>query len=226
MVCAKSRPSSRPKTTSAYYQPPGGDGATAGFYYLNTYNLPSRPLYSLEALSLHEAVPGHHLQLAIQQELEGIPQFRKFSGFTAFIEGWALYTERLGLEMGFYEDPYSDFGRLTMEIWRAGRLVVDTGVHYFGWSRERAIAFMKENSAMSDHNIRAEIDRYIGWPGQALGYKTGEIKIRQLRADAEKQLGDKFDIRSFHDTVLGAGAVPLDVLEANVNAWVESRAAK
>jgi len=211
-----------PKTTSAYYQPPSGDGVTAGFYYLNTYNLPSRPLYSLQALSLHEAVPGHHLQLALQQELTGLPQFRKFSGFTAFIEGWALYTERLGLEMGFYEDPYSDFGRLTMEIWRAGRLVVDTGIHYMGWTRQQAIAFMQENSAMSDHNIRAEIDRYIGWPGQALAYKTGELKIRALRATAEQQLGDRFDIRKFHDTVLGAGAVPLDVLEANVQAWIES----
>ena len=212
-----------PKTTSAYYMRPGGDGATAGFYYLNTYNLPGRPLYSLEALSLHEAVPGHHLQLAIQQEIEGVPEFRKFGGFTAFVEGWALYSERLGLEMGFYEDPYSDFGRLTMEIWRAGRLVVDTGIHYFGWTREQAIAFMQENSAMSDHNIRAEIDRYIGWPGQALAYKTGEMKIRELRALAEEQLAERFDVRSFHDVVLGSGAVPLDLLEANVRSWIKGQ---
>ncbi|MEM9186175.1 MAG: DUF885 domain-containing protein [Planctomycetota bacterium] len=211
-----------PKTSSAYYMRPSGDGATAGFYYLNTYNLPSRPLYSLEALSLHEAVPGHHLQLALQQELEGLPPFRKHSGFTAFVEGWALYAERLGMEMGFYEDPYSDFGRLTMEVWRAGRLVVDTGIHYFGWTRDEAIAFMQENSAMSDHNIRAEIDRYIGWPGQALAYKTGELKIRELRAAAEERLGQRFDVRRFHDVVLGAGAVPLDVLEENVRSWVDA----
>lgn len=209
-----------PKTTTAYYQGPSGDGTTAGFYYLNTYNLPSRPLYSLEALSLHEAVPGHHLQIALQQELEGLPNFRKFGGFTAFIEGWALYAERLGLEMGFYEDPYSDFGRLTMEIWRAGRLVVDTGIHYKGWTRDRAIEYMLANSAMSQHNVRAEIDRYIGWPGQALAYKTGELKIRELRETAETQLGEKFNVRSFHDVVLGSGAVPLDVLEANVKAWI------
>ena len=212
-----------PKTTSAYYMQPGGDGATAGFFYLNTYNLPSRPLYSLEALALHEAVPGHHLQLAIQQELDGMPEFRRFGGFTAFIEGWALYSERLGLEMGFYEDPYSDFGRLTMEIWRAGRLVVDTGIHFKGWTREQAIAFMSANSAMSEHNIRAEIDRYIGWPGQALAYKTGELKIRELRALAEETLGEQFDIRSFHDVVLGSGAVPLDVLEGNVREWIAAQ---
>ncbi|QDU87478.1 hypothetical protein Pla175_08400 [Pirellulimonas nuda] len=209
-----------PKTTSAYYMRPGGDGKTAGFYYVNTYNLPSRGLFDVEALSLHEAVPGHHLQLALQQELEGLPEFRKYSGFTAFIEGWGLYAERLGLEMGFYEDPYSNFGRLNMEMWRACRLVVDTGMHYLGWSREQAIKFMLENSPMSEHNIRAEVDRYIGWPGQALAYKTGELKIRELRARAEEALGDRFDIRAFHDVVLGSGAVPLDVLEANVDAWV------
>lgn len=209
-----------PKTTTAYYQSPSGDGTTAGFYYLNTYNLPSRPLYSLEALSLHEAVPGHHLQLALQQELEDLPKFRKFGGFTAFIEGWALYSERLGLEMGFYKDPYSDFGRLTMEIWRAGRLVVDTGIHYLGWTRDEAIKFMLANSAMSEHNVRAEIDRYIGWPGQALAYKTGELKIRELRAEAEESLGENFDARLFHDVVLGSGAVPLDVLDENVKAWI------
>jgi uncharacterized protein (DUF885 family) len=209
-----------PKTTSAYYMPPSGDRTRAGFYYVNTYNLPSRGLYDLEALSLHEAVPGHHLQIALQQELEDLPEFRKFGGSTAFIEGWALYSERLGFEMGFYEDPYSDFGRLSMEIWRACRLVVDTGMHYFDWSRDDAIKFMLENSAMSEHNIRAEVDRYIGWPGQALAYKTGELKIRELRAKAEKELGTKFDVRGFHDVVLGSGAVPLGVLEQNVNHWI------
>ncbi|MGI9430218.1 MAG: DUF885 domain-containing protein [Bythopirellula sp.] len=209
-----------PRTTTAYYQRPTGDGTRAGFYNLNTYNLKSRPLYMVEALSYHEAVPGHHLQLALQQEIEALPNFRKFGGFTAFVEGWALYSERLGLETGFYTDPYSDFGRLTMEIWRACRLVVDTGIHYFGWTRERAIEFMTDNSAMSEHNIRAEVDRYISWPGQALAYKMGELKIRELRQLAEQQLGERFDIRSFHDMILGSGAVPLDVLEANTKAWL------
>jgi len=175
----------------------------------------------LEALSLHEAVPGHHLQIALQQELEDLPKFRKYTGFTAFIEGWALYAERLGLETGFYQDPYSDFGRLTMEMWRACRLVVDTGIHYFGWTREQAIDYMQANSAMPLHDIRAEVDRYIGWPGQALAYKTGEMKIRALRREAEQQLGERFDVRAFHDVVLGSGAVPLGTLEKNVRAWIE-----
>jgi uncharacterized protein (DUF885 family) len=209
-----------PRTTSAYYQRPTGDGMRAGFFYLNTYNLKARPLFALEALALHEAVPGHHLQLAIQQELDDLPNFRRFSDFTAFIEGWALYAERLGLECGFYADPYSDFGRLSMEMWRACRLVVDTGIHWYDWSRPKAIAFMQENSAQSLHNIEAEVDRYIGWPGQALAYKIGELKIRELRALAEKQLGDRFDVRAFHDRVLSGGAVPLDVLEESVKAWI------
>ncbi|MBP85237.1 MAG: DUF885 domain-containing protein [Planctomycetaceae bacterium] len=212
-----------PKTTTAYYQQPAGDGSQAGFYYVNTYNLKSRPLYGVEALSLHEAVPGHHLQLALQQELTDIPEFRRFSPVTAFIEGWALYAERLGLEVGFYEDPYSDFGRLTYENWRASRLVVDTGMHYLGWTRKQAIDFMASNTALSIHNIESEVDRYISWPGQALAYKTGELKIRELRALAEKELGDGFNIREFHDVVLGSGAVPLDVLEVNVKAYVAAQ---
>lgn len=209
-----------PKTTAAYYQRASGDGTKAGYFFLNTFDLSSRPLYMLEALALHEAVPGHHHQLALQQELEGLSLHRKNSGFTAFIEGWALYAERLGLEAGFYEDPYSDFGRLSMEIWRACRLVVDTGIHYLGWTREEAIAYMTANSAMSDHNIRSEVDRYIGWPGQALAYKTGELKIRELRAKCETELGQAFDIRKFHDAVLANGAVPLDVLERLINEWL------
>jgi uncharacterized protein (DUF885 family) len=210
-----------PQAVFAYYQSPTGDGRRAGFFYINTYNLQSRPLYMLQALSLHEAVPGHHLQIALQQELEHLPSFRKYSGFTAFIEGWALYAERLGLEIGLYEDPYDDFGRLTMEIWRACRLVVDTGIHHLGWTREQAIEFMRANSAMPLHDIRAEVDRYIGWPGQALAYKTGELKIRELRAEAEKQLGEKFDVRAFHDVVLGGGALPLTMLERNVHDWID-----
>jgi uncharacterized protein (DUF885 family) len=209
-----------PQATFAYYQLPTGDGRRAGFFYINTFNLPSRPFYMLESLSLHEAVPGHHLQLALQQELDTLPNFRRYGGFTAFVEGWALYSERLGLEAGFYNDPYSDFGRLTMEMWRACRLVVDTGMHYFGWTRDQAIEFMKENSAMPLHDIRAEVDRYIGWPGQALAYKTGELKIRALRKEAEDRLGDKFDIRAFHDVVLGSGSVPLGVLDSNVHSWI------
>ena len=210
-----------PQTTAAYYMPPAGDGTKAGFYYVNTYNLSSRPLYSIQALSLHEAVPGHHLQLALQQEMKGTPEFRKYARFTAFVEGWALYAERLGLEVGFYEDPYDDFGRLTYEIWRACRLVVDSGLHYFGWTRQQAIEFMEQNSGLSKHNIRAEGDRYIAWPGQALGYKIGELKIRELRKRAETELGDKFDIREFHDVILRQGAVPLDILESHVEAYIE-----
>jgi uncharacterized protein (DUF885 family) len=218
-----------PQTTAAYYMQPAGDRTVAGFYYVNTYDLKSRPLYSIEALSFHEAVPGHHLQLALQQEIEDLPPFRRFAGFTAFIEGWGLYSERLGLEVGFYEDPYSNFGRLNYEMWRACRLVVDTGIHYFGWSRQQAIDYLATNSAMSLHNIRAEVDRYISWPGQALAYKTGELKIRQLRALAEERLGGRFDVRQFHDVVLGSGSVPLSVLEDNVKqylATVESSASR
>ncbi len=211
-----------PQATFAYYQPPTGDGKRAGFFYVNTYNLPARPFYMLESLSLHEAVPGHHLQIALQQELPNLPPFRRYGGFTAYVEGWALYSERLGKEMGFYTDPYSDFGRLTMEMWRACRLVVDTGMHYLGWTRQQAIDYMRENSAMPEHDIRAEVDRYIGWPGQALAYKIGELKIRELRDEAQHELGDRFDVRAFHDTVLATGSVPLDVLEANVRAWINS----
>jgi uncharacterized protein (DUF885 family) len=208
-----------PKTTSAYYFPPAGDGTRAGFYYVNTYDLKSRPLYEYEALSLHEAVPGHHLQLALQMELD-LPNFRRFGGITAFIEGWALYAERLGLEVGFYQDPYSDFGRLTFEMWRATRLVVDTGMHYLGWTRQQAIDFMAENTALSLLNITNEVDRYIAWPGQALAYKIGEIKIRELRTLAEQELGPRFDVREFHGIILENGGIPLDVLEANVKRWI------
>lgn len=211
-----------PYTTTAYYMPAAGDGSRAGFYYVNTYDLKSRPLYEIEALSLHEAVPGHHLQLALQQELEDLPMFRRFAGFTAFVEGWGLYAERLGLEIGFYTDPYRNFGRLSYEIWRACRLVVDTGIHYFGWSRQQAMDYMAENTALAAHNIRAEVDRYISWPGQALAYKIGELKIRQLRELAETQLGAHFDIRAFHDEVLRGGAVPLDVLEDQIEQYIDS----
>ncbi|MCI5045778.1 MAG: DUF885 domain-containing protein, partial [Aquisalinus sp.] len=207
------------KTTTAYYSRPAGDGTRAGFYFVNTSLLDTRPNYQLEALSLHEAVPGHHLQIALAQELE-MPPFRRYSGFTAFIEGWGLYSERLGLEVGFYDTPYTNFGRLSYEMWRACRLVVDTGLHSKGWTRQQAIDYMAENSGLSMNNVTTEVDRYITWPGQALAYKIGELKIRELRAYAEDELGADFDIRAFHDVVLGSGAIPLSILEDLVKDWV------
>lgn len=211
---------SAPHSTTAYYLPPPGDGKYAGFYYVNTFDLKSRPLYEIEALSLHEAVPGHHLQIAMQQELN-LPNFRRFGGFTAFTEGWALYSERLGLEMGFYQDPYSNFGRLSYEMWRACRLVVDTGIHALGWTRQQAIDFMAENTSLSLLNIANEVDRYIAWPGQALAYKIGELKIRELRMLADVALGDGFNLREFHNLIIGKGAVPLDILEQMVCEWIK-----
>ena len=213
---------SAPHNTTAYYFPPTGEG-TAGYYYVNTYDLKSRPLYEMEALSFHEAVPGHHLQIALQQEMAEVPPFRRFGEVTAFIEGWALYAERLGLEVGFYQDPYSNFGRLTYEMWRAARLVVDTGMHALGWSRQQAIDFMAENTALSLLNIANEVDRYIAWPGQALAYKIGELKIRALRIYAESTLGSRFDLREFNDVVLENGCIPLDVLERVIRDWVEGK---
>ena len=213
-----------PRSTSAYYFLPSGDLSTAGFYYVNTYDLSSRPLYEYEALSFHEAVPGHHLQLALQMEMPAVPTFRRFLDMTAFIEGWALYAERLGLEVGFYSDPFSNFGRLIFEMWRACRLVVDTGMHVLGWSRQQAIDYMAANTALSHLNIVNEIDRYIAWPGQALAYKVGELSIRSLRQQAETALGSHFDRREFHDVLLGEGALPLDILETRIRDWIHSQA--
>ena len=210
-------------TTTAYYQSGSLKAGRPGYYFANTYALETRPRWEMEALTLHEAVPGHHLQISIQQELEGLPWFRQNPSYTAFVEGWGLYSESLGEEMGFYKDPYSKFGQLTYEMWRAIRLVVDTGMHYLGWSRQQAIDFFKANAGKSEHDIVVEIDRYIVWPGQALAYKIGELKIKELRAYAEQQLGEDFDIRAFHDEVLGKGAVPLSILDANVKAWVEEQ---
>ena len=198
-----------------------GGGKRAGEYWVNTYNLPSRTLYTLEALTHHEAVPGHHLQIALHQEMEDLP--RRAGGLTAYTEGWALYAERLGLDMGFYENPYSNFGRLTYEMWRACRLVVDTGMHAFGWTRQEAIDYMTQNTALSHHEIDTEINRYIAVPGQALAYKTGELKIRELRELAEKELGSSFDIRDFHEAVLKNGPVMLTVLEQQIKDFISEK---
>jgi uncharacterized protein (DUF885 family) len=215
-----------PKYTGGRYIAAPIGGTQAGEYWVNTYALDKRPLYTLEALTLHEAVPGHHLQIALQQELTGLPEFRRFADVGAFVEGWALYAERLGLEAGFYQDPYSDFGRLTYEMWRACRLVVDTGIHAKGWSRAEAVEYLESHTALSLHEVGTEIDRYISWPGQALCYKMGELKIRELRAEAEQALGPRFDVRAFHDVVLGNGAVPLTVLADQVHAWVAQGGAR
>ncbi|HIG81176.1 MAG TPA: DUF885 domain-containing protein [Verrucomicrobiales bacterium] len=212
--------------TTAYYQPGSTTAARPGYFYANTYNLAVRPKWEMEALTLHEAVPGHHLQLAIADELTGLPTFRKYARYTAYVEGWALYAESLGTEMGFYKDPYSKFGQLTYEMWRAIRLVVDTGMHALGWSQQRAIDYFKTNAGKTEHDIIVEVDRYIVWPGQALAYKMGELKIKELRSRAEKTLGDKFDIRSFHDELLRHGAIPLGILETQVEAWIARQAAK
>jgi len=209
-----------PASPTAYYYSGSQEAGRAGFFMANTYKLEARPKYEMEALSIHEAVPGHHLQITIAQELDNIPKFRRYGGYTAFVEGWGLYSEKLAEEMGFYRDPYSKFGQLTYEMWRACRLVVDTGMHALGWTRQEAIDFMLANTAKTENDVTVEIDRYIAWPGQALAYKIGELKIRELRAKAEKTLGDNFNIRDFHDVVLGSGAVPLNILEKHVNAYI------
>ena len=207
-------------TTTAYYSQGSPASGIAGTYYVNTSKLPQRPLWELPALTAHESVPGHHHQIALQQELE-LPKFRRHAvSFTAFTEGWGLYSERLGIDMGIYDTPEKDMGRLSYEMWRACRLVVDTGIHAKGWTKARAVQFMKDNSALTDANIDAEVNRYISWPGQALGYKIGELKIRELRTRAETALGTRFDLRRFNDAVLAQGSVPLDVLETQLDAWI------
>ncbi len=204
----------------AYYNPAPEDGSRPGYYYINTYAPKERLRFTLEALSYHEAVPGHHFQMALDQENHLLPKFRRYGSFTAYVEGWALYTEKLGYEIGGYRDLYSRFGQLTFEIWRACRLVVDTGMHARGWPRQRAIDFMAANTSLAPIDIEAEVDRYISWPGQALAYKIGELRIVNLRREAEQTLGDKFDLRAFHDALLAGGAMPIDTLETRMRAWL------
>jgi prolyl oligopeptidase len=211
---------SAPFTTTAYYNGPAK--GRPGYFYANLYKPESRPKYEIPVLTVHEAVPGHHFQISLAQELENVPTFRRYLSFTAFIEGWGLYSEELGEFMGIYEDPYDKFGQLTYDMWRAIRLVVDTGMHYKGWSRDDAINLFLENTAKSQLDIENEVDRYIAWPGQALAYKIGQLKILELRQKSEKELGDKYDIKDFHHEILKRGSVPLDILEDYINEWIEN----
>jgi len=209
-----------PSQTTAYYQAGAPSVGRPGYYFVNTYNLHARPKWEMEALSLHESVPGHHLQISLAQEMENVPEFRKHTGYSAFVEGWALYCESLGEELGMYKDPYSKFGQLSYEMWRAVRLVVDTGMHAQGWTRDQAIQFFKDNTGKTDQDITVEVDRYIVWPGQALAYKLGQLKIRELRTHTEKRQGAEFNVRAFHDAVLENGALPLNVLTAHMETWM------
>ncbi|HEV2135032.1 MAG TPA: DUF885 domain-containing protein [Terracidiphilus sp.] len=207
----------------AYYEPGTPDGSRPGKLMINLYNATDRNLYSVEAIAYHEGLPGHHLQISIAQELKGIPEFRKYEGYTAYTEGWGLYAEQLGKDAGFYQDPYSDYGRLEADIWRAIRLVVDTGVHSEGWTRDQMVQYFRDHSNIDETSIQTEVDRYIAWPSQALAYKVGQLTILAERAKAQKALGEKFNLRAFHDEVLDSGALPLDVLDQRINSWIASQ---
>jgi uncharacterized protein (DUF885 family) len=211
---------------AAYYEHGAPDGSRPGTVYVNTYKFETRPLYQVEMTAYHEGLPGHHLQLSIQQELTGLPEFRKYVNYTAYVEGWGLYAERLGKEVGFYQDPYSDYGRLEGDIWRGVRLVVDTGVHSQHWTRDQMVDYFHAHSALAEADVQAEVDRYIAWPSQALGYKVGQLKLLELRAKAQKALGDRFDIRAFHDQVLDSGQLPLDLLEQRIDQWIAASTAQ
>ncbi|HUI73831.1 MAG TPA: DUF885 domain-containing protein [Candidatus Acidoferrum sp.] len=213
-----------PSQTTAYYQPGAPSAGRPGYFFVNTYKLSARPKWEMEALTLHEAVPGHHLQISLAQELPDVPEFRKHVGYSAFVEGWALYSEGLGEDLGLYKNPYSKFGQLTYEMWRAVRLVVDTGMHSMGWTRDQAIQYFKDNTGKTDQDIVVEIDRYIVWPGQALAYKLGQLEISKLRKEAETRLGSRFEVRKFHDAVLENGALPLTVLEPRMQHWIDQQA--
>jgi len=215
-----------PTTTTAFYQPPSLDGARKGAFYVNLYKPETRPTWEVEALTAHESIPGHHLQIALQYELTGLPNFRRNAEYSAYVEGWALYSEKLGYDLGLYKDDFSKFGQLNYDMWRAVRLVVDTGMHAFHWTRDQAVYYFKTNTGRSDLDIQNEIDRYISWPGQALSYKLGQLKIQALREEAEKALGERFDLRAFHDKLLGSGALPLSVLEVEMRAWIAEQSAR
>lgn len=223
MIVKRVEPFREKSAGKAFYQRPAPDGSRPGVYYANLYEMAAMPTYQLEALAYHEGIPGHHMQIAIAQELEDVPSFRRFGGFTAYSEGWGLYSEWIAKEMGFYSDPYSDFGRLAMELWRAGRLVVDTGIHQKRWTRQQAIDWLIENTPNAEGDAESSIERYVVMPGQATAYKVGMLKIQELRARAEKKLGRKFDVREFHDAVLRNGAAPLAILEENIDAWIATK---
>jgi uncharacterized protein (DUF885 family) len=210
-------------SATAYYQPGTPDGSRPGRLFIDTYNFADRNLYDVEGIAYHEGLPGHHLQISISRELQGVPEFRKFGGYTAFAEGWGLYAEQLGKDVGFYKDPYSDYGRLQGDIWRAIRLVVDTGVHSKHWTRQQMVDYFHDHSSIDETDVQAEVDRYIAWPSQALAYKIGQLKILKLRDQAKKELGDKFDIRAFHDQVIDSGALPLEVLDQRITNWIATQ---
>jgi uncharacterized protein (DUF885 family) len=223
LIVKQVEPFREKSTAGAFYQEPAPDGSRPGIYYANTYDMKTLPKYEMEALAYHEALPGHHMQLAIAQEMKNLPRFRKYGFYTAYIEGWALYSELIPKEMGLYQNPYSDFGRLSMELLRAARLVVDVGIHSKKWTREQAIRYFTENTPNSEYDCRKEIERYIVWPSQATAYKIGMLKILELRETAKKQLGKKFDIREFHEVLLTNGAVPLNVLQELVDEWINQK---